>query len=236
MHQRLRRAAAWLITIFLLLTPSLARANDAELRQALAPHVPHLKLKPDQWRALVELQVITRELSGSHAKEMASFGALIIEASAAEIVTAFRTLAAFKQSQTTLACVRFNQNPALDDLAGLKLKDKDALALMRAKVKESDIKLSAADIARLQAVAGPQPGFSQQLINKLGANVIGPESVAGAVQLTVQVAAPPCPANVPAVLCCAYWRCRRASALTCVAVSTLCHEPARRPALLSDVS
>jgi hypothetical protein len=51
----------------------------------------------------------------------------------------------------------------------LEIVDKDLYALMRAKVKESEIKLSRADIARIRAVAGPSPYFSSALKTKLAA-------------------------------------------------------------------
>jgi hypothetical protein len=103
---------AWFFLFALPLT-LVARANDAELRQMLAPQVAHLKLRFDDWRTLAEHQVVTRELSGSHAKEMAGFGAMLAETTPDEIVAAFRSLTVFKQSPNILACGRFGQKPSL---------------------------------------------------------------------------------------------------------------------------
>ncbi len=168
MYKRIRSVFAWFFLFTLPLTLS-ARANDTELRQALAPQVAHLKLRFDDWRILAEHQVVTRELPVSHAKEMAGFGAMLADIAPDEIVAAFRSLNVFKQSSNILACGRFSHQPSFNDLAGLKLKDKDVLELMRAKEGNSDIKLSALDITRLQTIAGPAAGFSNQLISNLTA-------------------------------------------------------------------
>jgi hypothetical protein len=129
--------------------------------------VAHLKLKPSEWRLLNERKIVTRSLAGGHAKEMAGFGALIADATPEEFVKAFRALSVFKRSETTLACGRFSARPVIEDLAGLEISDKDLYALMRARVKESDIKLTEPDIARLRAIAGASPYFGSRLKSKL---------------------------------------------------------------------
>jgi hypothetical protein len=86
-----------------------------------------------------------------------------------EFIKAFRSLSVFKNSETTIACGRFSAQPVIEDLAGLEVGDKDLYALMRARVRESDIKLSEADIGRIRAAAGPSPYFSSKLKAKLGA-------------------------------------------------------------------
>ncbi|HKQ73701.1 MAG TPA: hypothetical protein VJ810_08255 [Blastocatellia bacterium] len=136
---------------------------------ALVTNAAHLKLKPAEWRSLSERQIVTRALAGGHSKEMAGFGAMIAEASPEEFIKAFSALSVFKSSETTLACGRFGAQPAIEDLAGLEISDKDLYSLMRAKAKESDIKLSEADLARIRAAAGPSPYFSSRLKAKLAA-------------------------------------------------------------------
>src|SRR5262245_4744501 len=131
--------------------------------------VAHLKLKPSEWRSLNERKIVTRSLAGGHSKEMAGFGAVIADATPAEFVKAFGALSVFKRSETTLACGRFSAQPVIEDMAGLEISDKDLYALMRAKVKESDIKLTEPDIARIRAIAGPSPYFGSRLKSKLAA-------------------------------------------------------------------
>jgi hypothetical protein len=135
----------------------------------LAPDADHLKLKPAEWRSLNERQIVTRSLAGGNAKEIAGFGAMTADASPEEFIKAFRSLSVFKNSETTIACGRFSAHPVIEDLAGLEIGDKDLYALMRARVKESEIKLSAADIERISAAAGPSPYFSGKLKAKLAA-------------------------------------------------------------------
>src|SRR5215510_7431947 len=129
----------------------------------------HLKLKPAEWRSLNERQIVTRALAGGHSKEMAGFGAVMADATPEEFVRAFSELMVFKRSETTLACGRFSSRPVIDDLVNLEISDKDLYALMRAEVKESNIKLTEADIARIRAAAGPSPYFSPKLKAKLAA-------------------------------------------------------------------
>lgn len=131
--------------------------------------VARLKIKPAEWRALNERQIITRALAGSQAKEMAGFGAVIADATPEEFVKAFSSLSVFKRSETTFACGRFSAQPVIEDLADLQISDKDLYALMRSRAKESEIKLTEADMARIHAVAGPSPYFSTKLKTKLAA-------------------------------------------------------------------
>ena len=169
------RSDSLLLTLALLLVwesviPAQGRgATDSGGSSALATDAAHLKFKPAEWRSLNERQIVTRSLAGGHSKEIAGFGAMIAEASPEEFVKAFSELSVFKSSETTLACGRFGAEPVIEDLAGLEIGDKDLYALMRAKVKESDIKLSEADIARIRAAAGPSPYFSVRLKAKLAA-------------------------------------------------------------------
>jgi hypothetical protein len=135
----------------------------------IAADAAHLKLKQAEWRSLNERQIVTRSVAGGHPKEIAGLGAMIAEASPEEFIKAFGGLSVFKNSKTTIACGRFSPRPVIEDLADLEISDKDLYALMRAKVKESDIKLSETDIARIRAAAGPSPYFSSKLKAKLAA-------------------------------------------------------------------
>ena len=142
---------------------------DSSGASALANEASHLKLKPAEWRSLNERQIVTRSLPGGHSKEIAGVGVMMADASPEEFIKAFRSLSVFKNSESTLACGRFSPQPVIEDLAGLEIGDKDLHALMRARVGESEIKLSEADISRIRAAAGPSPYFSGKLKAKLAA-------------------------------------------------------------------
>lgn len=129
----------------------------------------HLKLTPTELQALHGKQIVTRQIGRTQEKEMAGFGAMVAEAAPQEFFTAFETLLVFAKSETTLACGRFSAQPALADLDALLVNDKDLYALMHAKPNAAEIKLSAADIVRIQKVAGPQPLFGAKMRGKLAA-------------------------------------------------------------------
>jgi hypothetical protein len=120
-----------------------------------------------EWRSLNERRIVTRSLPGGNSKEIAGLGALMADASPEEFIKAFSSLSVFKNSETTIACGRFSAQPAIEDLAGLEIGDKYLYALMQARARESDIKLSEADIGRIRAAAGPSPYFSSKLKAKL---------------------------------------------------------------------
>jgi hypothetical protein len=167
------RSDSLLLTLVLLLVcegviPAQDRPQSGGA-SSIATDAAHLKLKPAEWRSLNERQIVARSLAGGHSKEIAGLGVMMADSSPEEFVKAFSALSVFKNSQTTLACGRFSAQPVIEDLAGLEILDKDLYALMRAKVRESDIKLSEADIARIRAAAGPSPFLSSKLKAKLAA-------------------------------------------------------------------
>jgi hypothetical protein len=144
-----------------------SNTDDAEIVRLISQHAAHLKLKPAELRLLSRGEIVARDVPASDSKEMAGFGAMLVEAEPKEFVEAFRTLSIFKQSKSIIAYGRFGDRPARDDLIRLSFKDKDLLELMRARVNASDVKLSEADIARIQAIAGPGSRFTSKLITAL---------------------------------------------------------------------
>jgi len=170
----MRTDSLLLALILLLVCESVipAQGRDATESGGAAPvatDAAHLKLKTGEWRSLNERQIVMRSLAGGCAKELAGFGAAIADASPEEFIKAFSSLSVFKRRETTLACGRFSAQPVIEDLAELEVNDKDLYALMRAEVKESNIKLTEADIARIRSTAGPSPYFSPKLKAKLAA-------------------------------------------------------------------
>lgn len=142
-------------------------ANSSEIMQLFSPHAGRLKLKSAELQLLSKGEIIARDAPASHPKEMAGFGAMLVEAEPKDFAEAFRTLSVFKQGKSTIACGRFGSQPTLIDLAGLTVNNKDLLGLMRARVNASDVKLSEADITRIQTIAGSNPQLSNKLIAKL---------------------------------------------------------------------
>src|SRR5262249_41620403 len=135
--------------------------------QQLFPHAGRLKLKSDELQSISKGEIIIRNLPASHPKEMAGFGAMVAEAGPKDFMEAFRSLSVFKQSRSIIACARLGGQPRLTEFAGLPVKGRDLTGLMRARINDSDIKLSEADITRIQTIAGPNPQFSSKLIAKV---------------------------------------------------------------------
>jgi hypothetical protein len=156
-----------LLFVWEVVSPAQSRNAGGFGGAKLTVDAAHLKLKPSEWRSLYERKTVTRSLAGGHSKEMAGFAAVIADATPEEFVKAFSSLSVFKRSETTFACGRFSARPVIEDLAGVEINDKDLYALMRARAKESDIKLTEPDLARIRAIAGPTPYFSTKLKSKL---------------------------------------------------------------------
>jgi hypothetical protein len=167
MHKKLPVFLMSVLLVFTGIVTCRSNTYDAEMMQLISPHAMHLRLKPAELQLLSKGEIVARDVPASHAKEMAGFGAILVEAEPKEFVEAFRTLSVFKQSKSIIAYGRFGDRPALTDLIRLSLKDKDLLELMRARVSASDVKLSEADIARIQTIAGPGSRFTSKLITAL---------------------------------------------------------------------
>jgi hypothetical protein len=167
MHKKLPVFLMSVLLVFAGILICRSDTNDAEMMQLISPHAMHLRLKPAELQLLSKGEVVALDVPASHSKEMAAFGAMLVEAEPKELVEAFRTLSVFKQSKSIIAYGRFGDSPALTDMIRLSLKDKDLLELMRARVSASDVKLSEADIARIQTIAGPGSRFTSKLITAL---------------------------------------------------------------------
>jgi hypothetical protein len=142
-------------------------SNEPEIMHLISPHAEHLRLKVGELQSLSRGEIVARDIPASHSKEMAGFGAMLADAEPKEFAEAFRTLSIFKQSKSVIAYGRFGENPQLSDMARLTFKDKDLLELMRARISASEVKLSEADITRIQAIAGPGSRFTGKLSNSL---------------------------------------------------------------------
>jgi hypothetical protein len=169
MHKTLSVVLPSVLVVFSCIAIGICRSDisDTEIMQLLSPHASHLKLKSNELQSLSKGEIVVRDVPASHSKEMAGFGAVLVEAEPEEFAEAFRTLSVFKESKSIQAYGRFADHPKAGDLTRLSLKDKDLLELMRARVRSSDVKLSADDIGRIQAIAGPGSRFTSKLIAAL---------------------------------------------------------------------
>lgn len=164
----MRRIISYLLVLFLLLTNANALvASGPELVDAIEPYVAHLKLKPEQLRALADKQAVARGLSSENEKEMAAVGIVIADASPDAFVESYKTLATFQQSPYIVASGRFGDRPILSDLAGLMIDDSDLYALTKSEVKDSEIKLSQWEIARIQTIRASASRLTPQLKARL---------------------------------------------------------------------
>ena len=144
-----------------------SNTNEVEIMQFISPQAEHLGLKPAELPALARGEIVARDLPASHSKEMAAFGAMLVDAEPKDFIEAFRTLSIFKQSKSVIACGRFGAHPELADLLRLSLKDKELLEIMRARVRASDVKMSEADMARVQLIAASGSRFTSKLTTAL---------------------------------------------------------------------
>jgi len=122
--------------------------------ELVQPHVAHLKLKSQEIKALTERQAIVRAISTDNSREVTGLGIVVADATPESFTDSFKSLEYFKAQPSVLASGKFSSTPKLSDLKDLTIDNKDILALAKCKVGESDIKLSKAEIASIQAIAG----------------------------------------------------------------------------------
>jgi len=160
----MRRSISSLLILFLLLpsTVSLA-ASSPEPVVAVEPYVAHLKLKPEQLRALADKQAVALGLSSENDKEMAAVGIVVADAMPDAFVQSYKTLATFQQNPYIVASGRFCDKPVLSDLDGLTLEGRDLYALLKPELKDSEIKLSQPEIARFQTIGSTASRLTPQL-------------------------------------------------------------------------
>src|SRR4029453_5699081 len=94
-------------------------------------------------------------------------GAVLADATPDAFVESYKTLSTFRQNPYIVASGKFGDKPALSDLDGLTLEDRDLYALTKPALKDSDIKLSQSEIARFRAVGATSSWLSPQLKARL---------------------------------------------------------------------
>jgi hypothetical protein len=164
----MRRSISSLLILFLLLTNAFALTTSGpELADAVEPYVTHLRLKPEHLLALADKLVVAWALPSDNDKEMAAIGAVLADATPDAFVESYKTLATLRQNPYIVASGRFGDKPALSDLDGLTLEDRDLYALTKSELKDSDIKLSQSEIARFRAIGATASRLTSQLKARL---------------------------------------------------------------------
>ena len=159
-----RRAAILTLLLLTCMVGSKAvPAGDPELIRAVQPRLTALKVKGNDLLALADKQVIVRQMASARAEEMAAFGAVLADASPAAFVESYRNMAVFRDNQSVIESGLFSATPNVEDLARLTIDDKDLFALKRCRVRDSDVKLSEAEIAKFQSLVGAVPKASPKL-------------------------------------------------------------------------
>jgi len=136
--------------------------RDAEVFQPVRGMLGHLHLTTDDFQSLADRRVIVRPLSSRSSKEMAAFGIVLADASPSGFVTAYKTLAVFQNNPCITQMGLFSATPRLADLDSLIIDPIDIYGLSRARLGDSDVKLSGRELARIQKLTGSRARLSLQ--------------------------------------------------------------------------
>ncbi|HYP25789.1 MAG TPA: hypothetical protein VE262_03635 [Blastocatellia bacterium] len=174
------KRASFLVLITSLLTSALVNAGTRS--GALSPEmvqarVSHLKLKPEEVRALINRQVIVRSLATGNSREVTGFGIVVADATPESFTDSFRNLDYFRNQSSVMGSGKFSPTPSLSDLKDLTIDHKDIMALAKCKVGESDIKLSKEEIASIRALVSSSaqltPAIKARLADEYKKRIVG---------------------------------------------------------------
>jgi hypothetical protein len=133
-----------------------------DLRSASSDHDPFaffgpsIRITPEERSKLDEGEIITRTLP-ARGHELAIFTAGETTATPENLVDSVRAIADLKQSAMVPQIGRFSTPPELSDLASLTLDESDLKAIKRCRPGSCDLKLSPAEITRLQSTPASNP-------------------------------------------------------------------------------
>ena len=137
---------------------SLGGNSSAEIVQSLRSRLFTLDLSSADLELIAARKAVVHAISSSNPKEIAGMGIILADASPGAFIDSYRTLAVFRNSPRILQLGAFGATPKPADLDGLVIDREDLNALGKAKAGDSEIKLSEAEISRLQAVAARAKG------------------------------------------------------------------------------
>jgi hypothetical protein len=111
----------------------------------------HFQLGVRDFRELDRREPVTRTLSTTDGREVATLGVIRIGAPPTFYLDQLRDIVAFKRTGAAVLQIGAFSNPArLDDVAGLSLDDRDLRSLQRCRPGDCDIQLSADALQRFR--------------------------------------------------------------------------------------
>ncbi|HEY6333633.1 MAG TPA: hypothetical protein VI756_30220 [Blastocatellia bacterium] len=137
---------------------TLGRASG-DIVQSVKARLPKLELSQNDLDELVSRKVMVRFLSSTNSKEIAGLGVILADASPEAFIESYRTLAVFRNSPHVIELGAFSAAPQLRDLEGLHVDNEDDYALSKAKVGDSDIKLSESEIRGFQTISAKYQNY-----------------------------------------------------------------------------
>jgi hypothetical protein len=142
--------------------------NSGEIVQSLRARLPKLQLSQNDLDDIAGRKVMVRCLSSPNSKEIAGIGVIIADASPEAFIKSYKTLEVFRTSTHVIEYGPFSTTPKSSDLDGLHVDNEDDYALAKAKVGDSEIKLSESEIQRFQALAAKYHGMPPEMKHQLG--------------------------------------------------------------------
>ncbi|HYE76095.1 MAG TPA: hypothetical protein VEF04_22310, partial [Blastocatellia bacterium] len=142
---------------------------NLELSENVRQRILQLKLKPEEAKTLTFQKAIAVGIDTKEATEIAGTGAVIANGEAATLIETYRSLAFIRRNPTVIESGSFSASPSLNDLAGLTIDNRDLFAMMKCRVGDCDVKLSASEIAKIQALVGKERVLTAALKARLSA-------------------------------------------------------------------
>jgi len=150
-----RTLGAALLTAFVLVAEepgaALQEARQDRLPPALESYLTSaVHLSSKERRALVSGKPVSKLMDADASKEVAVFGAVWINASAAQYVERVKDIETFERGAALRNTTRISDPPRLEDFAKLTLPDDDLADLRRCRVGDCKVKLGAQSLQRFQ--------------------------------------------------------------------------------------
>jgi hypothetical protein len=142
--------------VLLLLPPADLRPPEAQQNDPFSFFGSSIRVSPEERRKLDEGDVLTKTLP-AHGHEIALFTAGSISTTPEALANSVRGIAELKKGPLVPQIGRFSSPPTAADLASLTLDDADLKAIKHCRPRGCDLKLSGAEIARLQAAPAANP-------------------------------------------------------------------------------
>lgn len=121
--------------------------------------------------ALAQGRATARTIESSNEAELAAVGLVVLPASVDAVTASFSDLTLLEQAGMVVEAQRFTPDGGVGELAPLELPGNDAKNLLKAKVADSDVKLSGAEIASIRGRVPPAhvESYKRALADRLAA-------------------------------------------------------------------